>query len=268
MRIFFSATSLLFIVLLAFSCDHDKDNDHDGLAGYPMKTGTFWSYDRFIIIDYYESDQSETIIRTDSIPSEVSVTILRDTVLNGQAVKCFGAYDYPATFRSMEYFFEDADGLKCLGYQNPGPAVFARKSSFVAGNLFSFKGLSGLVGIAEDDSPIILEDPPTLNIKYPLKKGVQWTYRYPREGMSLQIDKKAVGEEVLERNGKLYGCVKIEYLYLYSDLYSGMQITDWIAEEGLVQRISVTDRITLVGHEGESLGTVRIREVLSLRYML
>ena len=268
MRIFFSATSLLFIALLAVSCDHDKDNDHDGLAGYPMKMGTSWSYDRFIIIDYYESDQSETIIRTDSIPSEVWVTVLRDTVLNGQAVKCFGAHDYPATFRSMEYFFEDAEGLKCMGYHNPGPAVFARKSGFDSGNLFSFKGLSGLFGIAEDDPPIILEDPPTLNIKYPLKKGVQWTYRYPREGTSLQIDKKAVGEEVLERNGKLYGCVKIEYLYLNSDIFSGLKITDWIAEEGLVQRISITDRITLVNNGGEPLGTVRIREVLTLRYML
>jgi hypothetical protein len=39
----------------------------------------------------------------------------------------FRAYDYPVTFRSMEYFFEDAEGLKCYGYRNPGPVVYARR---------------------------------------------------------------------------------------------------------------------------------------------
>lgn len=265
MRNFLVAASLLLIALLTVSCDHN--NEHDGLAGYPMKTGTFWIYDRDVYIDYYESEQSETIINTDSTHSEVWVNILMDTLLNGKAVKCFVAHDYPATFRSKEYFFQDAEGFKCMGYENPGPVVFARKKSFVAGNIASFKGLSGMVGMTEDDSPLILEDPPTLNIRYPLKKGIQWTYRYPRESIPWQIDKKAVGEEVLERNGKLYGCVKIEYVYLNSEIHNGVKMTDWVADEGLILRVSIFDRVTLVTNEGEPIGNVRMRENLALKYM-
>ncbi|MGB9747927.1 MAG: hypothetical protein ACPLXM_13455 [Bacteroidales bacterium] len=263
MRIFCLVISAIFLAILVVACDHD--NDHDGLAGYPMKTGTIWKYERILSLEYYESELSGNIVRTDSFLSEVYVVVVRDTVLNGKAVKCFGAYDYPASFRSMEFFFEDTEGLKCYGYWNPGPVVYARKTGSVIGNLFSFRGLSGMVGMIEDDAPLFLEDPPTLNIKYPLKKEIRWTYRYPRQGMPLQIDKKAVGEEVLESNGKLYGCIKVEYVYMNSDIFSGLQMTDWIAEEGLVQRISTIDRVTLTTNGGDTLGTVRMKEILVLK---
>ena len=263
MRKFNTVIAAFFLAILVLACD--RENGYDGLAGYPMKTGTIWSYDRTIYIDYFESEQSEKIVSTDTILSEVMVIIMKDTVLNGKYVKCFGAYDYPVTFRSMEYFFEDAEGLKCYGYRNPGPVVYARKNGSVTGNLLSFRGVSGTAGMMMDDSPIYLEEPPTLNIKYPLRKGIQWTYRYPRQDMPLQIDKKAVAEEVLERNGKLFECIKVEYIYMNSEVFNGFQMTDWIAEEGLVQRISAIDRVTLTSGEGEPLRTVRIREILTLK---
>jgi hypothetical protein len=106
-----------------------------------------------------------------------------------------------------------------------------------------------------------------LDVKLPLDNNSSWTYRYSSETRTLQIDKKVIGNETLSLFGQNFTCFKVSWEYLNDPVFDGIKITDWISEKGLIKRMTIYDRVTLVSQNGEPIidGNAQVIETLVLK---
>lgn len=258
------------IIGMIISCDKKEENDTPNLDTYPMTVGTEWTYDRQVIIKKYESETSNKIINNDTMNFTVRVWIDKDTVLNDTMnVKIFKSRENDYNWTTNQYKYLDNEGLRNYAYSNSGGAnVFAKKSSSFKSSFDSyFYRIAIKHGITNKE--IIIEDKPTLDIKLPFSENTSWTYRNPSETRVLQIDKEVIGTETLNITGQNIACYKVSWNYLYDPVFNGVNITDWISEKGLIRRLTIYDRVTLISEDGEPLidGNVQMIETLTLKQL-
>lgn len=258
---------LITLISILTSCDKKENDILPNVDSYPMTVGTEWTYDRQVIIKKYESETSNDIIDIDTVNFTVKVWIEKDTVLNDtMSVKIFKSQENDNNWTSNQFKYLDNEGLRNYAYSNSGGAnVFAKKSSSLQFGLYSDFYKTNDNGILTSDD-IIFEDKSTLDIKLPLGDNSSWTYRQPSETRILQIDKSVVGNETLILIGKSFACYKVIWTYLNDPVFDGIEITDWISEEGLVKRETIHDRVTLTTQDGEPIGgNVQTTEIITLK---
>ncbi len=73
-----------------------------------------------------------------------------------------------------------------------------------------------------------------------------------------------VGRDVLKIGGTEYSCFRVEWLYFNFVDNADIHATEWIAEEGLIQRIVEVSRQDLISPDGTFLSNVESKEVLQL----
>lgn len=256
---------VLFVLMAMISCDI-KENDLDPLVEtYPMTVGSEWTYDRKLIVKKYESETSDQIINTDTLHSVVRVWIEKDTLLkDAQQVKVFKCiiddYIYPVTSKS--YKFIDHEGLKTYAYLNAGVNVFSQKEKGYLKSAFIFNPMSGH-SLATDDE-IIFESQPTLDIKFPLVNNSSWTYRQNVYQTNLPIEKKVIGPENVYLSGQNFPCYMVDWVF--PDSRQGIKMTDWISDKGLIKRITINDRASMLHEDGTQTGDLfQITETLILK---
>ncbi len=242
------------------SCEKDDPNKILSTANYPMEVGTEWTYDRQIIVKKYQTNRITDI---DTVNFISKVRIDNDTLLNDtMQVKVFIAQDNSASsWTSSQYNYVDNTGLRTYAYSNAGPLVFPKNSENWP--TFNFQSLTDIWFLTNGE--LFYENPPTLNIKFPLEDNTSWTYRVASQQSSLQIDKEVVGVESLNLIDRNFNCAKVEWNYMFDTNYEGISTIDWIAEEGLIKRITIQDTVTVTNETGDSLYIAQIIESLTLK---
>lgn len=249
---------LLILVLASslISCDKkDEKPNYPNVATYPMAVGSQWTYDRKIIIDHYESENSDKVVATDTFKFVVKVWIEKDTVLQGKEVRMVKAREVGGTSTSVNYYFLDGEGLKTYAYKNAGLTVFAQTGVHLK---------SASDNVLSENNPIFYENPATLNVKLPLMPGSRWTYRQPTETKSLQIDKEVTSAETLKLINQSFDCYKVRFIFIDEPQKSGTIITEWISDKGLMKRISAFKKAALMKEDGQVMGYVKSTETLTL----
>lgn len=250
--------SLLILLFTAalLSCDKkDEKPLYPNVVTYPMTIGSQWTYDRKIILDHFESENSDKVVATDTFKFVVKVWVDKDTILNGKQVRMVKAREVGGTCTSVNYYFLDDEGLKTYAYKNAGLIVFAQTGVHLK---------STAENILSEGDPILYENPPTLNVKLPLIPGSRWTYRQPTETNSLQIDKEVTGAETLKLIDQSFDCYKVNFIFFDEPQKSGTLITEWISDKGLIKRISAFKKAAFVKEDGQILGYVKNTETLTL----
>lgn len=246
---------ILCLIGCLTACDTTQYNLTPSVAGYPLRVGARWTYDRMVIIKKYESDSSSVVTDANTIHSEVNVWVEKDTVLDKKTVKVFksreGDMEHPATW----YVQNDKDGLKIMATQNPGLNVLAHQKLF-----FQLKTSAG----SFNDS-IIFEPTPILELKLPLQPDTRWTYKDSIATDSLLIEKAVAGNETLTLQGMKINCYKLEWIYSYHSLFKGYKITEWLSEKGLMKRNVFYDRITFTDENKKALYVGQYSETLTLK---
>lgn len=252
---------LLFLLILMLACnDHDR-NDLHVITSHPMDVGTEWIYNRNVIIKSFESETSGKVIGIDTFRYITKVCIEKDTILNGRRLKVFKSIDSSLDASFREYKSMDDDGLKTYAY-----TTFCVEPH--ASGDISFLKFSMLRNALFAEC-LIHETIPVLDIQLPLSLDSYWIYRQPNESGGLQIEKKVVGIESIRLNRRSFNCYKVEWIYINDPLFTGLSVTDWISDMGLIQRITVNERSTLVSDVMNPLfqRNVQIIEELSLHQL-
>jgi hypothetical protein len=244
---------LLFLILPLISCDRKQEPITPGITAYPMTVGSQWTYDRQLVVNKYESKTSKKIVSTDTYHFEVKVWVDKDTLLNGKPVVKFIATS--EGLKHINFHFMDQEGLKTFAYSNAGPIVFAQSGIHLKSEALD-------KWLAED--PVIFEQSPVLDLKWPLQMGAQWTYRYATEPRPLKIEKQVTGEETLNLAGQHFNCYKIEWTYSNDSYYDHFKITDWVSDKGLIKRIQFFDDVTFQNENGDQLYFGQTEETLTL----
>ena len=254
---------MIFILFLAMiSCKKDDDKLTLTVSNYPMNIGTEWTYDRQVIVKKYDSTIFYKTEEIDTINFVTKVSIVKDTILNDTMnVTLFKSQEDNNNWMSDHYYYMDNEGLRNYAYSNAGAIVFPKKSECQ-----QFSNLEMLVDKKlRTNGELFFEIPPTLNIKFPLEINTSWTYREPSESNILQIDNEVVGSENLILFDQNFECLKVNYIYMNDPSYDGIDMTDWISEEGLIKRLTTIDSVTVTNETGELLYTAQITESLTLK---
>ena len=252
------ATLFCLILLALTGCEEIRFPEE--IKTFPMDIGSEWTYERKVFICYFESDSSDVIVDRDTLIEKIRLFIEKDTVLNDTArVKVFVTEREEYGQVSKSYMYMDGDGLRCYGYKNPGLGVNLKKGATNPAMPFHIYGILTSVVPPLNDDDIFLEKPPTLNLKLPMREGTLWTYR----AKNWQIDKKVYRREVMKAGNEKYQCFIIRWIY-FDEMLDGLEIRDWIAEEGLIKKETSGPRVVLTNPDGTVEGYVGMREVIKL----
>lgn len=253
---------ILVLLLTIISCKKDEDNISLIINSYPMNIGTEWTYDRQLIIKKYDSTIFHKTEEIDTINFITKISIVKDTILNDTMnVVVFKSQEENNNWTSNHYYYIDNEGLRNYAYSNAGAIVFPKKNEYQ-----QFTNLYLLVDKkSQTNGEIFFEIPPTLNIKFPLETNTSWTYRQPSESNKLQIDNEVIGSENLILFDQNFACLKVNYIYMNEPSYDGIDMTEWISDEGLIKRLTTIDSATVTNETGEPLYIAQISESLTLK---
>lgn len=254
------------LILLSFagltSCNK-KEEVNNSIVSYPMTNGTEWIYERQSITNYYKYDSSATaiqaenvtgtLIKSDTIKSIIRKWIEKDTVINNKKLTVFKTIDSLNNSLLTEYKLFDSEGLKtyaCSFKDIISPSFIKINKSNIYNLYLKVKMKNNLTSVGE----IIIEDTPSLDIKYPLCENSSWTYGYiifdelKLPSVYLSIGKKVIGTENLFLLGHTYFSYKIGWINnnLPDDYYENE--TNWISKEGLVKSNHVLKSLEMNYH--------------------
>jgi hypothetical protein len=252
----------ILLVVSIIGCKKEDNNSSLKIDSYPMSIGTTWDYDRQIILRKYDIKKSSGIIENDTINFIAEVWIDKDTLLNDTMnVTVFKYQENSSEGIAVEYNFTDNEGLKNYAYENAGGNAFPMQS-----NYWSFFNLSYLAEHRLQSNGIIFyEDPPVLKIKYPLEENTTWNYVDKPEVFGIRIDKAVAGAERLVIGGRNFDCLQVKWDYSYNQAKNKVDVTDWIAAEGLVRRLTIADTVAVADETGKPLYYAHYTETLMLK---
>ncbi|MEJ2595133.1 MAG: hypothetical protein P8100_08435 [bacterium] len=246
------------------SCQKNTAEPDLVINSYPIAAGNEWVYDRQVVIDKQDSLANHKKTDPDTLHFIITVWIEKDTVLNDtMPVTIFKQRVDDDNRVSIEYNFLDNEGLKNYAYANAGGNFFPKQYGI---SYFMISHLP-IENMALKDDEIFYETPPTLKIKFPLKNKLEWNMREPSPDSpgSFRIDKEVIGMEMLGLGGRKFECLKVQWDITYPPLTHQTDITDWIAKEGLVKRLTITDTAAVTNELGEILYYARLTETLTLK---
>ncbi len=152
-----------------------------------------------------------------------------------------------AIFDSCRTYYYQADtGMYVLGYDSVGSVMPASENSSqqyrfngatyeTVEDLLSGVHLSDKATIARP-ADVVVEEPPLLGLQYPIEVDSAWIYR---DSLPYRIEKEVVAYETISAPAGLFGCFVVEWHYDTGNdgtFDNDIQRTDYISEEGLVQR--------------------------------
>lgn len=228
-----------------------------------MENGTQWVYVWLVVMQELELEGSDKIIATDTIGQRMlSVWIAKDTGLNDTLlVKQFLSRIDNEPVLMESYYRSNENGLWAVAYRNPGAPFLKKGAVSVAAP--AHLSLFGSSNPASDNS-LHIYDEPRLVLKFPLNLGVEWTCGTEEGLADFRLDKKvSVFEGVSLPSGTVFG-YRIDYRYFPGDAFGGLEVSDWISEQGLIQRIDVINGMQL-DLDGEFMGSYRLKNTLTLR---
>lgn len=245
-------------------------NDTREIASFPLSVGARWDYQALSLqIDRLTGDSS--VLFSGSAQLSVDSTtlgfdsrilhVLKQKIALSDGFEC-----------EENMFFENtSDGLLFYGSDNvcsigPFPLRPVSQSSlYFRGRIFNSS--SELLAYILPDGPLSgyavsgsanklgPEDPPILSLKYPLKIAQRWTYREPDNPFA--IEKLVSLDETLTTDAGTFECLRVQWLHDIdaNGIWDGdVDISDWIAEEGLIKRELIVRGVERRNEVGEVIG--------------
>jgi len=249
---------LLLTVIVMISCDDNQTYNYR-INSYPMTIGSTWTYDRTITDNYYKSTTSDSIVSSDTMVFEGTTWIEKDTTINKSKVLIFKTIEnnFGRTVTTANYHLMDKNGLKLIAhYYGADMSYSFTKKTFIKP---TFQVLSNgkMNSQSQINSGVYIYSAPVLDIKYPLTATSEWTSVYP-----LKIDKKVIGTDTLHLNGHEYICLKV--LWKYPEEYT-IKITEWIAKEGILKRVTNLGNIYTKDEQGNNLNKFESTECVTIK---
>ncbi len=254
---------ILFFLLagIFLSCDEEPPSPYD--FTYPLQSGNSWTYFREMKTVAVDSPATNFTVIRDTL----FCTVTQPTTLNDSLnVFPFVSYVLPnPALADLRYYRHTKTGLFIMAYKINKGLLIIPKESTKKRILFKQTAYHSLAELeyrllhpqprkAAGDS-LYLEDPPVQSLKYPLKVGLQWSYRVA--GHPFRIDKRVQSKEIVETEAGSFYCFKIQWLH---DMDNNNQwdeeteIIDYVAAQGLIERhITIRDLI-LTDENGNVIG--------------
>lgn len=272
MKLHLNLLFLVFTITLMTSCDKDPVGPNGTGFIYPLKVGNQWEYDRTFSIFNFRPDTSinyqfiETTITSSVIIKIINEEPIPDSINLFEFQETQDENNRPLV--SNSYYANLDSGLYFYGSNGPGYVI--PKTSL--NNKFLFKGryFNSIREITSyitnaipknyilTDSSIYENPPPLQSLKYPLKIGSQWTFRY--SGNPWNIDKKSLNYERVKVPAGSFTCLKIQWLFdINQDSVWDDDIIfyDYVCAKGLIKRsILVKDLIYTGEMSPEPVGLI------------
>ena len=277
-------SSLLLIcagaALILFACSGDGDND--SAIEFPLRVGYHWEYCDSLIDIVLPQD---TIVQYDTSVANYSCDIVGiDTLFDYDSTVVFHFFSEMAEstqiFYDHEYRQADSSGLYLFGYYYGfmGPPL-GHKSS---GRYCEFRGIRAnstrqlmqllihrlhLQKLPVQDS-IYYEDPPILELAYPLYVGLEWVYRDTSLAHPWNISKQVVSRDLL--NLPATGPVScFEILYLSDTDHDGqwdddLEFHEYVSAIGILKWDITISGIEYYDELGNPIGSYDSREIFTL----
>jgi hypothetical protein len=255
--------------ILLFSCKSDnitgrKYTPVDSSSfTYPFTNGSSWNYTYTATIFNIRPDSIRHYFSEYPINAIGSVAILYDTVINGIQLKCF--YDYlqqDTNYVAMRTYYANTDSA-LISYGYRAESHWLQASGFLPGNktgsLIEIENQKNhLIGSVNDIPPdsLYMNNPPVICMKYPVKTGVAWVYRYlpPRD----TITRKYIDFENISIGSKVISCVKTRVNWTY---INNAAAYNYFSKYGnLKSDFTINDEL-VTDEFGHTLGYVSIEEV-------
>lgn len=260
--------AVAFLLGLCFTgCDERSKAFPDTIKQFPLEEGNKWTYALSFEFTPFENDSGDDN-KEFLYYDEIELSINGDTLLEGNipVIKTTEIRGISKLERNS-YVSQTRSGLYSHGYC-PGGTDILKKS--VKGVHLEFELLMPVYdpGPLIGDGEIFIENPPRQIIRFPVTAGSEWTYLQPKDEFRLRIDKKVIGMETLSISGREFKCWKIVWDYSGSLAFEGIKLTEWIADEGIIQREVRIDSLFLSDEKGElycrgnSLQTLRLKNIL------
>lgn len=272
-----SVLNLLLSILTIFlimSCDKDENptgpNVNNGFI-YPLKVGNQWEYKRTFSTFNIRPDTLKNKQFADTTTSSIIIKIIKKETLFDSVDTFVFQEILNETFIDYSYYANLDSGLYFYAYRGPGlviPKTSRNNKILFNGRYFNnIREITSYItkAIPQDyilmDS-LIYEIPSLQSLKYPIKIGSQWTYRYP--GKPWRIDKKILNYEKVKVTAGSFNCFKIQWLYdiNHDGIWDNDIIFyDYVCEKGLIKRSIIFKDLIITGEQStEPIGLMDCKD--------
>lgn len=225
------AVTLLLILFTA--CKKDEEKTIPTVSIYPLEVGNSWTYQTTSEGVFYADEEMTEIINTVFNVSENTITVIKDTILNGElhVKKIHDSFTHRNSYKAI-----DDDGLKDYAYDIYYSKDALKRISIVEqfknelvnynSHLFQSKYLNR--------NELVIRDYPNFELQLPLKPGAEWVFIDSLYSVFMHVVKKVIGYENVATAGRVFNCYKIQNNY-YGNDFDNLKITEWVAAEGLIK---------------------------------
>jgi hypothetical protein len=234
---------------------------------FPMAEGSEWHYQQTFYQTIFESDSTEVVVDMDTIQNIYRIWVSKDTVLNDtmQVTLFESSEEGSENWIWRQYYYLDDEGLRLYAYyHNTGPISFRKSTATFNNHPAIQREWTMGIGLPDPGDGMIFMNPPTLNLQLPLTEDSYWTYLQSNSSPDSRIDKEVTGTGLIKAAGTEFACFRVDWIYLNNFPELEIQVTDWIAEAGLIKRIVTSGRTDVYNIDGEYLYNGQITEVLQL----
>lgn len=266
MKYFLLTLCCLFLILAGCKDSINEPGLPDTGDNYPVAIGNMWQYQMIGETTFYPEDSaSYTVVDT----VEASVSITGTETFPGdiqtyifETIEHQGIYDNS----SLNFYRIQPEGFYSYAYSGAGtlaqPKARAQTTYVINGHRYN--SLSHMRREIEfplpEKSPadtVIIENSPPFVLKYPLTLNSRWTYR--RAYAPFKIEKKVTGIEYLTRQGRMYNCYLVRWIYDMDN--NGVEdenivLKDHISGEGMIERNIFVTGIMIVGQDMQPQGKI------------
>lgn len=259
--------SVLVILLSLALQSCEKKKTELSIDSYPMNQGSEWHYQRTMFLTKYASNYSDKVVDVDTFHQAYRIRVTKDTVLNDTMyTTSFEIVDKENhNYKGQQYYYMDKEGLKLYATGgSSGPIIIGKSATDVDSNpLFSMGSFPEYLPSVQNNN-LMYSIPPRLSLQFPLTEDSYWTCIQGNSSRNWRIDKKVAGRELLQVGNRKFSCFRVEWLYFDYVKDSDINVTDWIAKEGLVQRIVEVLRLDSDSLDLQYLIDFETREVIQL----
>jgi hypothetical protein len=260
--------------ILLFSCKSDtitggKYTPVDSSSfTYPFTSGSSWNYTYTATISNIRPDSIRHYFSQYPVTASGSVTILYDTVINSINTKCFlDSYTESGVNRLSRVYYANNDTALLLTAYNLGASPFTpgqqHNKIYFSSNGNYFECIhqlaeyfsAGANNIFQTDS-LYLQIPPDTALKYPVKTGVKWIYKFLPPGDT--ITRKYTDFENISIGNNVISCIKTQVNFTY---FSNAIAYNYFSKYGLVKSDYQFNDELVTNEFGQTVGYVNIEEV-------
>lgn len=276
MKLHLNLCLLIFAIILITSCDKDPIGPKGTGFIYPLKVGNQWEYDRTFSTFNFRPDSSNNnpyidttitssviikIIKKEPAPDSINIFVFQG-ILKENNIWLYYNSNY-ANLDSGLYFYANGGAGFVIPKATPSSRIIFKGRYFNnIREITSYITNAIPKNYILTDSSIYENPPPLQSLKYPLKIGSQWTFRY--SGNPWNIDKKNLNYERVKVPAGSFTCLKIQWLFDInqdSTWDDDIIFYDYVSEKGLIKRsILYKDIIATGEQQPEPLGLIDAKD--------